>query len=105
MPKTRKELVMRQAGMAYRNLNNAIGHLLNLEELFEAQHPEYSEPLQMCIVAITEIQNVMNNFALTVWGRVPNWDSVANLPKITTDTYAKNLQLPEPSEILDDEQE
>lgn len=92
MPKSKRDLLKRQMAYAHRNIENAMGHLSNVEEPFNEQHPELAEALQVAIVALSDINGLLDNFAKEVWGRdAVNWDSYANLPEKTIEMSKKQL--------------
>ena len=92
MPKSRRDLLKRQMAHAYRNIGYAMGHLANVQQPFAEQHPHLAEALEVCIVALHDLQGLLDHFASEAWGRDSiNWDAVANVPELTDIQHQNQL--------------
>lgn len=82
MPKTKRDLMKRQVGHVYNNLNLAGGHLQQLIDEFQPVHPELAEVLEAMQGGILVQLEMLNKFVFACWGVIdPPWDSWRNVPE------------------------
>lgn len=82
MPKTKRDLLKRKIAYAHRNCDQAVEHILSVQEQFMAAHPELGAVLQTAMESIYLGQTLLERFAVAAWGSLPkNWaDWEAQVP-------------------------
>jgi hypothetical protein len=72
VPKTKRDLLKRQAAHAYHNCNLASEHLYNLILAFEGVHNDKADALKVAVVGIATVKDVIRAFWGTCWGPMPD---------------------------------
>jgi hypothetical protein len=71
MPKTTRDVLKRQVGHSYANLERAAEHLVLTRQSFETQHPELTEYLDVIITGTLTVQGLVKDFWVRCWGPFP----------------------------------
>jgi len=80
MPKTKRDMLRRQAAHAYNNLMLAMQHLGNIHDAFEPVHPEMAQHLLTTILTINVALDCVKAFVRAAWCKEePDWDSWRNV--------------------------
>lgn len=60
MPKSTREWAKRKLEESVKNIDWAGTHIYEVTERYKADHPEVSEPLQMVLDTLAELQTLIN---------------------------------------------
>jgi len=66
--RTKRDTLKRNATQAYNHLDSALEDLLNLKNIFQAQHPDLAAGLDLSMQMILHSQELIEVFAQLAWG-------------------------------------
>lgn len=61
----------RKTRRLYRRMDDTMAQLLDLKKLFDPDHPELGEVLDMVAKTVLVAQDLLSKFHLAAWGNIP----------------------------------
>ena len=71
MAKTHKQQMRRQIAQAHLHLTTAAEDLIILEQEFRVDHADYADFLAVMVIALIQVEEMIDQFSRLAWGYVP----------------------------------